>query len=94
MIAAIPDRPPTWMRALAVVSALLGGSFSAMMLSVNIHDSSAVVYLLLVMVAAFIPLILLQRFRSVWARGICYPIGGLLALVIIFATIGGILSPA
>lgn len=94
MIAAIPEKPPIWMRALAVLSAILGGGFSAMMLSVNFHNSSAAVNLLLVMVAAFMPLILLRRFRGVWARAICYPIGGLLALVIIFATIGGILSPA
>lgn len=62
--------------------------------TISWDNSIVVVKLLLITAAAFMPLILLRRFRSAWARGICYPMGGLLAFVIILATIGGMLGTA
>ncbi|MES2595368.1 MAG: hypothetical protein V4662_08540 [Verrucomicrobiota bacterium] len=44
-------------------------------------------------VSAFVPLFLIRRFRSPWARGICYPIGGSIASFITLAAIWGVLAP-
>ncbi|MBN8460347.1 MAG: hypothetical protein J0M04_21160 [Verrucomicrobia bacterium] len=44
-------------------------------------------------VCAFLPLLLLRRFRSAWIRGICYTIGGLLASAITLYTILGLFAP-
>jgi len=164
MITAIPERPPTWLRVLAVISGILGGLFGALLmaLSFDFHKSeytvgrkyvsehgdqyrifaevspggssidapyrkslydaaepgdklilrgfglntisragvmtaweisNDVLILVLFSVSAFAPLFLIRRFRSPWARGICYPIGGLIASFIIFAAIWGVLAP-
>jgi hypothetical protein len=114
MITIIPDRPPTWLRLLAMSSAILGGLLGALLLSftIDFHRSEYTVsrkyvsdhgdqYRIFAEVfpggssidkfisTAFLPLLLLQRFRRAWVRGICYPIGGLLAsLITLYAVLG------
>lgn len=164
MITAIPDRPPTWLRVLAVISGIFGGLFGALLMTLSIdfdrseymvgrkyvsehgdqyrifaevspggssidaayrkclYDaaepgdklvlrgfglntvsragtvtaweiSNDVLLPVLFTVSAFVPVILIRRFRSPWARGICYPIGGLIASFITLAAIWGVLAP-
>lgn len=160
MITAIPDRPPTWLRLLAMSSAIFGGLLGALLLSFtidfdrseytvsrkyvsehgnqyrifaevfpggssiddayrkNLFDAAAqgdklilrgyglntvaragkavaweisddVLMPLVFISAAFLPLLLLQRFRRAWVRGVCYPVGGLLAsLITLYAVLG------
>jgi hypothetical protein len=164
MITAIPERPPTWLRVLAVISGILGGLFGALLMTLsidfdrseytvgrkyvsehgdqyrifaevfpggssidapyrkNLYDaaepgdklilrgfglntisragtmrawevSNEVLIPVLFTVSAFVPLFLIRRFSSRWARGICYLIGGLLASFITFAVVWGVLAP-
>ena len=163
MIPAIPERPPAWLRMLAVISGIAGGLNCALLMAITIDFSSSeytvtrkyisehgdyrifaerspggssidslywkstydaaqpgdklilrgfglntiskggrikaweisndVLVLLLFSISAFVPLLLIRGFRSPWTRGICYPIGGLLASFIILATIWGVIAP-
>lgn len=43
--------------------------------------------------SAFVPLLLLQRFRSAGVRGVCYFIGGFLASLVTLLAIWGLLAP-
>lgn len=163
MISAVPESPPTWLRILAVSSALLGGFLGVLLLYFTIRfdrseytisrkyvsepgdqycifaevspgDSSInascrqslfdaaspgdtlilrgfglntisrggltvaweistdVLIPVVFTASAFAPLLLLQRFRRVWVRGICYSIGGLLASLITLNAIFGLLA--
>lgn len=164
MITAIPDRQPTWLRVLAVISGIFGGLLGVMLFFTidfdrsdeytvgrkyisehgdqyrifaerfpggssidapyrkNLYDaaepgdklilrgfglntisragtmmaweiSNHVLINGLFTLSAFVPLLLIRRFRSPLARGICYPVGGLLASFIILATIWSMLAP-
>ncbi len=164
MITAVPERPPTWLRVLAVISGILGGLFGGLLMTLsidldrseytvsrkyvsehgdqyrifaeifpggssidstyrkNLFDAAEpgdklilrgfglntisragtvraweitnhVLIPVLFTVSAFVPIFLIRRFRSPWARGICYPFGGLLSSFIILAAIWGALAP-